>query len=707
MTRTIPIAGNLAAALSLTALLGLSGFVLAVEGVTGSPAESVAPRWSVSMLEVLSRSTEKNVLKLFSAAVDADHGRVYAAGILTPSIGILDTKTNTWIGTVDSGIDGYGLKYLEVDAAAGRLYVLNATRKDLRVISIGEGSPAAVPAVTGPVQLPSVFGAACADPRRGLLYVPTSEAPSFRAYDGETLELAWGIDAGPGISQIVTSGPGGSDAVYALDGAQAGPRGRILRIDPSRQAIAETISFSLPPGQRASRMSWDPAGQRFAVAVPGQFVSILSRKGREQRRLALPRDLDFQDLAFDPANGQVLVLALERARDGEVAGTGGRLLVWDAATGRMLADLACGLKPHSVRVDPVTGTAYIPNGDASILWTVAKERLEAVPLRLGDSLEQVVPALAGHLLFLTSRLGGSYLVAVDADTGAFETFTAGSWPIPLRTDAAGQLLHVLNAWDGTVSVFELMPERRLVATIPTGLPRGTTDRLPDLAVDGVRKRAYAAYPEHGKVAVADLSARAALAPIVVKGFKPGDTGGGPGQLQVLVNEAAGRLFVLDLAGKKLFVHDLAGTVSGMPPLVGTVALPKSLAAAGSSFNLLFLDPEKSRLFIGPLEADAVTGALTGRSLPRGQRVFGLDGSRGEIWASASETSEASSSGDSAGLETVAVLDAESLEPRAVKVVGSTGAIVPEFAYDGLRGRVYAGFMAEVLLNVYETHHWRP
>ena len=115
-----------------------------------------------------------------------------------------------------------------------------------------------------------------------------------------------------------------------------------------------------------------------------------------------------------------------------------------------------------------------------------------MPLRLGDSLEQVVSALAGDSLFLTSRLGGSYLVAVDADTGAAQTFMAGSWPIPLRTDAAGQLLHVLNAWDGTVSVFELMPERRLVATIPTGPPRGTTDRLPVLAVDGVRKRAYAA-----------------------------------------------------------------------------------------------------------------------------------------------------------------------------------------------------------------------
>ncbi|MCG3195218.1 MAG: hypothetical protein DIJKHBIC_04493 [Thermoanaerobaculia bacterium] len=707
MTQTTQVARRLATALVLTALLGLPGFALASDAAGESPAETVAPRWSISMLEVLSRPTEQNVLKLFSTAVDAEHGRVYAAGILTPSIGILDTKTNTWVGTVDSGIGGYGLKHLEVDAAAGRVYVLNATRKDLRVISLGTDSEAAVPAVTGPVPLPSVFGAVCADPRRGLLYVPTSETPSFRAYDGATLELAWGVDAGPGISQIVTAGTGTSDAVYALDGAQAGPRGRILRIDPSRQAIAETISYSLPPGQRASRMAWDPTSQRFAVAVPGQFVSILSRTGREQRRLALPRDLDFQDLAFDPANGQVLVLALERARDGEVAGTGGRLLVWDATTGRMLADLACGLKPHSVRVDSLTGTAYIPNGDASILWTIGKDRSEAVPLRLGDSLEQVVPALAGHSLFLTSRLGGSYLVSVDADTGAFETFTAGTWPIPLRTDAAGEMLHVLNAWDGTVSVFELTPERRLVATIPTGLPRGTTDRLPDLAVDGVRKRAYAAYPEHGKVAVVDLSARAALAPIVVKGFKPGDTGGGPGQLQVLVNEAAGRLFVLDLGGKRLFVHDLAGTVAGVPPLVGTVALPKSPASAGSSFNLLFLDPEKSRLFIGPLEADAVTGALTGRSLPRGQRVFGLDVSRGEIWASASEAAEAGSSGDSSGQEVVAVLDAESLEPRAVKAVGSTGAIVPEFAYDGLRGRVYAAFMAEVLLNVYETHHWRP
>ncbi len=706
MPRSTPAAKKLIPAFALAALLGLSGFARADDEAAEPPAESAQPRWSVSIREVLSRPAGQNVLKLFSTAVDAEHGRVYAAGILTPGIGILDTKTNTWIGTVDSGIDGYGLKYLEVDPAAGRLYVLNATRKDLRAISVGTGSLAKAPAVTGPVPLPSVFGVSCADARRGLLYVPTAEAPSFRAYDGATLELAWSIDAGPGISQVVTSTTGTSDDVYVLDGAQTGPRGRIFRIDPSRKAIVETIPYSLPPGQRASRMAWDPSGQRFAVAVPGQHVSILSRPGREQRRLALPRNLDFQDLAFDPANGQVIVLAVERARDGEVAGTGGRVLVWDAMTGRMLADLACGLKPHSLRVDSVTGTAYVANGDASVLWTIAKERTEASPLRLGDSLEQIVPALSGHSLFLTSRLGGSYLVAVDADTGVFETFTAGTWPIPLRTDATGQTLYVLNAWDGTVSVFELTPERHLVATIPTGLPRGTTDRLPDLAVDGVRKRAYAAYPEHGKVAVVDLSARAPLAPVVVSGVKPGDTGGGPGQLQVLVNETAGRLFILDMPGKRLLVYDLAGTISGAPALMGTVTLPKSLAMSGSSFNLLFLDPERSRLFIGPLEADAVTGTLTGRSLARGQRVFGLDVSRGEIWASASEA-RSSGGADSSGQEVVAVLDAESLALRAVKAVGSTGAIVPEFAYDGLRGRVYAGFMAEVLLNVYETHHWRP
>jgi len=595
-----------------------------------------------------------------------------------------------------------------MDSAAGRLYVLDATQRNLRAVSVG---PGAATALVGPVPLPGVFGTSCADARRGLLYVPTSEAPSFRAYDGATLELAWSIDAGSGITQVVADGTAGtSDAVYALDGAQAGPRGRILRIDPSRKAIAETINYSLPAGQRASQMAWDPAGQRFAVAVPGQHVAILSRSGRELRRLALPRDLAFHDLAFDSTNGQLLVLALERAQGGTVAGTGGHLLVWDAATGRALADLAFGMKPHSFTVDPSTGTAYVPNGDASVLWAIGKDRTVAEPLQLGDSVEQIVPALAGRTLFLTSRLGGSYLVAVDADTGHFETFTAGTWPIPLRTDSTGRTLHVLNAWDGTVSVFELTPERRLLATLPTGLPRGTTDRLPDLAVDGVRQRAYAAYPEHGKVGVVDLSAaRTNPAPIAVSGFKTGDTGGGPGQLQVLVNEAAARLFVLDLPGRRLFVHDLAGSVSGAPPLAATVTLPKSLATAGSSFNLLFLDPNRSRLFIGPYEADAVTGALTGRSLPRGQRVFGLDPTHGEIWASASELPDPASPSSSvtSGQEVVAVLDAESLALRAVKAIGASGAIVPEFAYDELRSRVYVGFMTEPRLNVYESARWRP
>lgn len=222
-----------------------------------------------------------------------------------------------------------------------------------------------------------------------------------------------------------------------------------------------------------------------------------------------------------------MVLTSALPASGEVASAAGRLFFFDAATGAPRGEVAVGRKPHRVVFDPDFDAYYLPNADAGTVWRVdAATPGPAEALRLGDSLEGI--ALAGERLVLDSRLGGSYLTLYDPATGSATPFTSGTWPYPALTDRAGGRLFVLDFWDGTLSLFNLgtgAPQR--TATIPTGLPRGTTDRLPDLVVDEARQRAFAAFPEHARIAVVDLAAGSSGTPLEVPGGQAGDTGGGP------------------------------------------------------------------------------------------------------------------------------------------------------------------------------------
>ena len=55
------------------------------------PCDAVVCRYaSLTLLDMMDRSLEHNVLKLFSTAIDAVRNRVYVSGIMTTHIGVLD-----------------------------------------------------------------------------------------------------------------------------------------------------------------------------------------------------------------------------------------------------------------------------------------------------------------------------------------------------------------------------------------------------------------------------------------------------------------------------------------------------------------------------------------------------------------------------------------------------------------------------------------
>jgi DNA-binding beta-propeller fold protein YncE len=485
-----------------------------------------------------------------------------------------------------------------------------------------------------------------------------------------------------------------ADVLYVLNMTPKSG-GEIFRVDPKTGKIAGTISYNLPPGQRARFLEYDAARTRFLVGSE-RTMQMLDASGKETRTFPLSREREVQSIAYDAAHERLVFLSLERPSAGQVAGTGGYAQVYDVNTGKVTHEFSFGRKPHRLTLNSANGKFYVPNGDAAILWSIDTNKYaQAAPIRLGDSLEQIILTNGGKQIFMNSRLGGSYVMSYSVETNQWESFTTGTWPIPMRTDATGEKLFIVNAWDSTLSIYDVKSTRALVATIPLGIPRGSTDRLPDLAIDTAHQRAYVAYPEFGKIVVVDWTTMKAIKTIDVTGFKTGDTGGGPAQLALAVNESANLLYAFWKNEHRLMIYDANANYN----LIATQDLGsldwKLLRDAPDADNL-FVDAAKNRLFISAFELDAKTGKPTGRKLARGQQILALDAAANMYWAIGVENVGGKAT------NVVVTLDRESLAARAAKTLNAVSGVGETFALDLARHRLYVGKMTTAELEIWVT-----
>ena len=650
------------------------------------PCDAVVCRYaSVTLLDMMDRSLEHNVLKLFSTAIDAVRNRIYVSGIMTTHIGVLDGASEAWIDTVYSGIIGNSLKYLYVDPVANYLYIVDTTNAELRRIALDSGER------VGPVSLPFGIGGhnVAIDTTRTRFYLTTGDSPSFRAFDGHTLDVIYTNDEmGLGTGNMAYDEQ--DDLLYILDSAAEDAQRAIHVLDPNTGGLQGAIRYNAPPGVRARWLAHDPEQRQFVVGSD-RFVFFLDEDGNEVGAFPIRDAGQVQDVLYDPISNQVVVLSLDRPAEGQVSGVGGIYQVYDPDSGQLTSEVTFGRKPHRMELNPANQHIYIANGDASAVWSIDTHTFDdALPLHLGDSLEQIVVSGDGRTLVLSSRLGGSYMATLDLDTGAFDSFESGTWPLPLRRDADGQQLFVLNAWDSTLSVHEFDAQHTSIGLAELGPPAGSTDRLPDLAIDGTRQRAYAAYPEFGQIAVVDLETLQTLSPITLTGFETGDIGGSPGQLQVAVNVAAGRLFAFWARAQLLSVFNVTAAPLEIDELdLSGLGWSRSINV-GADF--LFFDAGTGRLFVGPFELDGVTGAPTGRSLAGGTVIFGLNEADNLYWAYEVRDRKV----------TLFALDRDSLSVVDSTSLDTTATLTPTFGYNAVRDEIYVGYLNTATLELYTT-----
>lgn len=622
---------------------------------------TIAASARIPMLRVLGRTLSDNVLKLFSVLGDAVNNRIYVAGIMTRHIGVYDGTTHAVLGTVDTGIVGNSYKYMALDTTANRLYVHDGLNHILVAVNLSTGQ------VTGPVSVPPLTWGILADESRGLLYVLAPESPNFRILDGATLQtVATSTAMGTTVTSMLLDRA--SDSVWVMD--QAPGTGRIFQYNLASRTVTSTISFALLGQQRATAMAGRTPSGAFWLHVPGRGILRVSSAGRIEQTLTLPA-LTFENMVYDPDADLLSVLFQEGVAEGEVAAVGARLWRYD---GRTWAETsAFGAKPHLISLNRATGRIYAASGDESVVYHTTRESGVMTSFRVGDSVEHVQPTPGGPL-YITSRLGGSYLTAYTPETGAAETFTAGFWPTALAFDPAGRYLIAVNAWDSTISIFE-HPTHRLLQTTSLGIPRGTTDRLPDIAVDFTRGRAYAAYPEFGVVAVADWVANRPVTTLALSGFTAGDTGGGPHHIQVAVSESHARLFIYAPALRRLETYDISGST---PSRIGQATTSLETGDEGHAWKTLFVDAARDRVFVGPNVYDARTGRSVGIRASVGDRLFASDDARSVYWACSTES----------GVLSVHTLDRATLTAVDSQVLGSSNRVGVDVVMDLSRNLIY-------------------
>lgn len=609
----------------------------------------------------------ENVLKLFSVAVDDDRNRVFVAGIMTPNVAILDGVTESWIGIVETGVTESGIKYIYFDSSAQYLYVFETTSSTLHRVNVATGDMAT------PVKLNGGFASiAFVDETHTRFYIPTKNG--LTAFDGNTLQELFVVQ-GLGENSGATAYDPATDSIYMLASQDKNARS-IVVINAATGEVMDEIQYTAQTNGHPRAFFFDSAEQSFIIGLDRTIVA-LDMNGNERNAFPLQNSGTLADILYDPATDQTFALSVAEPTNGQVAGIGGHMDVYDK-NGNLTHALDFGRKPHNMHLNAANGRIYIANGDASVLWSIdTNNPTQATALRLGDSVEQLIFSGDGSTLYLSSRLGGSYIARHSLSDGSTASFSAGTWPIPLRRDSTGSFLFSLNAWDSTLSVYSMTPSETLLATIPLGIPAGSTDRLPDLAIDTTHQLAFAAYPEFGTVAVVNWETMQPVTTINIPNTVKGDTGGGPGQLPVSVNESADRLFVYEPKARTVYVYD---TANNFALLASVDVKAQSKAIGQSDADLFFFDAESNRLFLGAVELDAITAQPTGKALPAGNKIFGMDSAENLYWVLDNTNS------------TLLAIDRAALKVRHRPPMPEPAANLATAAYDPVHQQIAIGYL---------------
>lgn len=655
----------------MNALHKMSLGLLLFAAIAGGPI-AAATEVMVSTIPLHQTITgrDHDLVKLGNIAVDETRRRAYFTASLSRYIGIVDTDSLQMTGTIDSGVDGFLSKHLFLNATTGVLYLLVIETNRLYRVDPASG------VVSPPI---SAGAAAAVDAATDRVFV-VSPPNEIRVHDG-TLGLLGTI------SNVLAPGRLFVDAarsrLYVTNATTGAGAGVSVYNTATLQFIRK---YPMPPGFDGLPSGVHAAYGKIYVTAKGtpMTLSIIDETTGSGTLLALNEN----GLEMHTRQNKLYLMTGYPFYAGYLPGADGSygiLEVRDAFTGAKETELWTDLESLYFDIDQTTGRLfYMATGRGTVGVVRLSDLATLAKLDVATTIEDVLVHPSNGSLYLRNRLGGSTIYRVDPGAGTLaNTLNPGNWPTKIVLDAGRNRLYALSHYEAKVSVFDLATDA-LVNTIPLGTQRARTDALSTMAMDRSLGKLYAVMPELGTLTAVNADGAGAPLTVTVAGFTPNPNGGGPGKLQIAVNENLGRVFLFNTEAKRLNIYD-GGTLALL-----SYSTISDFNLTSPPLDLLFSDAAGGRLFVGPHIVDPATGAVTG-SLPTGKKVIGMDRGAGRIYLWDIITPGFFERVYEYDLNLSGVLRQWDLSPI-------TG-VYSAFGFDFARGKMYVGYMNAGVLDV--------
>ncbi len=604
-----------------------------------APDQGFAPVETLSLPKALWGVDAPNLLKSITVAWDARAARLYAIGMATDRLVVVDPAVGRPTGTIDLDLRVHSPAILRLDEARRRLWRVDKADGAIRVVDLDKGEVVAKaqggrPARGSDAKYP--YKDAAIDPATGWLWVANLEGSSLTGYspDLRTTKVATGI-TGP------ASLDARADELLVVD-APSPRESRLLRYRPSTDSIVSESAIPAAAG---------PTGAAFApdgtVILKGRRLAALGPDGSPTWSQALDgkaEDVVFTDdtvavLVGDDAEGSAAGGGGgARGRGGAGAGgPGGRggggggggrkglppserppldeagdprdaavkdgatgtaerhLLLFDLATGRPKGDVPVRFEAKSASADRASGRIFVGNGgDGSVSVVDVAKGAAVGAYDVGAAAEHVLIDAKTGDRYVVDRLGGSKVYRWAKGATAVDGWDAGKWPSDAVIDAGRRRLWTLGHYDGVLQGWDL-DTRTALPPVSLGLPENRSDTLGDLDYDAAVGLAAAVFPESGGLAVVDAAMGKVLWARTEDSLAAGPKAG-PGNAFVAVDGKRDRLYVVADHGARVLAFGLRdGSARGELTLGGRALARNELY----NINGAWLDRDAGTLYVGP------------------------------------------------------------------------------------------------------------
>ncbi|MDP2307801.1 MAG: hypothetical protein Q8P18_17380 [Pseudomonadota bacterium] len=690
-----------------------------------APDPRFAPVETLSLSRALWGVDAPNLLKSIAVTWDSVGQRLYAVGIATDRLVVIDPLVGRPTGTIDLDVRNHHTALVRIDEKRRKLWRVDKGDGAIRVVDLDRGEVVAKREGTK-LERPGEGGRgyairdAAVDPATGWLWVANLESATLTGYSPDLRQdkVATGF-LGPASLDAL------ADDLLVVD-AESRSSMRLVRYRPSTDTI--TTESPLPRAAGPTNANFAPDG---TIVMGGRVLAALGADGTPKWTRPLGGMTEAMVFVGDTVavllgdapeggGGGGAASGGERPPRPDRAGGGGRrgggggprgerpggdrsggdrpgvsldlpeapagpekhLLLFDLATGTPKGDVTVGFEARSATADPTGGRVFVGNGgDASVsVVDVATARVVST-LDAGSAAEHVVVDGKTGDRYILDRLGGSRIYRWRKGEKTVDSWAAGRWPSDLAVDSDRRRLWALGHYDATLLGWDLDAGAPL-PPLSFGLPLNQSDTLGDLDFDPAVGIAAVVFPESGGLAVVDTGAAAGGAVLWSRTESSLAAGSkaGPGNAFVSVDGKRDRLYVVADHGRRVLAFGLRDGV-----LKGELALETASFKQGGSYNVngAWLDRAGGRLFVGPQ-------VVRVPELVAGERLEGV----GKVFWSDPTLLLALVAGSEREPEQLVELDAKTYAVRSTHPLVRTGMMRLNPSYDPASRRVYVADMAE-------------